>query len=1144
MKKFFVLLFVLLMLSPAVYAEKCEVSVSVPKTFLSIQDFGKAYITVSVTNKGSENTEYDLSYEILNYENYGGEHKIGSLKVSADSTETLNVTDDFPKGSYEIQVTASNGDEKYTASTKMAVMEPSKPQFMDEYTRIGVHTSLAVADVTSTNLETSRKNAYNAVKFTETLGFMCVRYGQAIMWRYIESDDGEFKDYIVPMDYLNNIRAQSFLGIQPYRPSNGPGGEHGQTSKTPEQIQRNIDYMLKRLRNDYPKIKFFAEFGNEPDLNKYFPGNDKYGIMYLDLARHISLALNDETDDFSLVGGVTSGGNNAKPLLKYIYEQDAYKYFDGFSYHPYIQASTVDSRYDSFTEGYESASDGVGGWVQKKITEIGWNGKWVADEATRSHYERSEDVTKLYLKTYLHDIDTTIYYAAVSTGLGLQLGSKDFEVATPTSIVAANCTKMLNAAQYVGEYPICENSQCAMFIRDGKPFMAAWIPGDETYTLKFNTPVTVEDMYGNITEKDVTEVVINSDVKYIYGFGLDYVFDTAYSVKEKVIEKLSEKYGGKFDKTVFDGLKALSADDIAKEPYEALQIFYNVGDRLIDDFINGKTNFELKELSEFLSDLNKQGEKIANVYGIAYGDKNLPVSGKYNEVKSEVKKLKGGEKHAQILYTEKMLEYSRIYYSKATDAKSRDYDVMRAPIANANSFLSERVAAWAEKILPFQKVDYTIGILSHALPTTANFYSLDEYVETEYEVYNERSIPIDGEIIVENGEGRQMGESIPLKLDADGYTKMTLKVYNDKSTKTSDRYLIKIVQNGEVLNERWFPITRQLAVKAELMQAEGTFDNLEHINVKVTNVTPYPVDGTVEITYLPEGWELEKMSESYTAGADETKIVSFKILSKKKVAFNNYVIGVKVSDTSGTEFLNVKKGLNFPFVVSTSKAIDIESFDGDISDWADAYPLYAGDIADAATKENWRKEDVGSITYMKHDNNYIYVMSTVYDSIYNQQFTGSNSWNGDSIQMYIDPLNNGGTSPQADDYQFYAAYTKNGNETGVMNVKAAEYTACNENIKVLRDNSLGISRYIIRIPYSSVQPLKPNDKFRFNACFNDSDIEVRHKVVEITDGLKVGGNGRAPSKYYEFTPCDPERAADTPFEDALVDITMRHSLVD
>ena len=57
MKKFFVLLFVLLMLSPAVYAEKCEVSVSVPKTFLSIQDFGKAYITVSVTNKGSENNE-------------------------------------------------------------------------------------------------------------------------------------------------------------------------------------------------------------------------------------------------------------------------------------------------------------------------------------------------------------------------------------------------------------------------------------------------------------------------------------------------------------------------------------------------------------------------------------------------------------------------------------------------------------------------------------------------------------------------------------------------------------------------------------------------------------------------------------------------------------------------------------------------------------------------------------------------------------------------------------------------------------------------------------------------------------------------------------------------------------------------------
>ncbi|MDY5627149.1 MAG: hypothetical protein SPF92_06090 [Clostridia bacterium] len=1141
MKKIFILLFVLLMLSPAVYAEKSELSVSVPETFLSIQDFGKAYITVSVTNKSDDAAEYDLSYEILNYENWGGEHKMGSLKVGGCSTETINVISDFPKGAYEVQVTATNGDEKYTSSVKMAVMEPSKPQFMDEYTRIGVHTSLAVADVTATNLETTRKNAYNAVKMTETLGFMCVRYGQAIMWRYLESDDGEIKDYIVPMDYLNNIRAQSFLGVQPYRPSNGAGGEHGQTSKTPEQIKSNIDYMLKRLRNDYPKIKFFAEFGNEPDLDKYFPGTDKYGIMYLDLLRHISLALNDETDDFALVGGVTSGGNNAVPLLEYIFQQDAYKYLDGFSYHPYIKAATVDARYDTFTKGYEDSANGNGGWLQKKITEIGWDAKWEADESNRSHYARSDDVTKLYLKTFLHDIDTTIYYASVSTGLGLQLGSNDFEVATPTSIVAANCTKMLNSAQYVGEYPLCENSQCAVFIRDGKPFLAAWIPGEETYTMKFNTPVTVEDMYGNIIEKDVTEVVINSAVKYIYGFGMDLVYDTAYSVKEKSIDKLSAQYEGKFDASVFDKIKAISSDDIAKDSYDALVTYYNVGDRLIDDFANGKTSFELKELSEFLSDWNKQGEKLANVYGISYGDKNLPVSEKYNEVKNKVKTIKGEEKHSQILFTDKMLEYSRVYYSKAADAKSRDYDVMRAPIANANSFLSERVATWAEEILPFQKVDYTIGILTHALPVTANFYSLDEYVETEYEVYNERSIPIDGEIIVENGEGRQMGESIPIELEANGYTKMTLKVYNDKSTKTTDTYKIKIVQNGEILNERWFPITRQLAVKAELMAAEDTFDNLERISVKITNVTPYPVDGKVDITYLPDGWELEKTTENYTVEANETIAVSFNILSKKKVAFNNYVIGVNVCDKDGTEFLNVKKGLNFPFVVRTDKAIDIAAFDGDITDWANAYPLYAGGITDATTKENWRKEDVGSITYMKYDNNYIYVMSTVYDSIYNQRYTGSNSWNGDSIQMYLDPLNNGGTSPQADDYAFYAAYTSNGNEMGIMNVKST-YNAFNENINVLRDNKLGISRYIIKIPFSEVQPLKAGDTFRFNMCFNDSDIEVRHKVVEITDGLKVGGNGRAPSKYYEYVPCDTEKAANTPFEDALVDITMKHAL--
>ncbi|UKI37990.1 MAG: hypothetical protein L6V93_08255 [Clostridiales bacterium] len=76
--------------------------------------------------------------------------------------------------------------------------------------------------------------------------------------------------------------------------------------------------------------------------------------------------------------------------------------------------------------------------------------------------------------------------------------------------------------------------------------------------------------------------------------------------------------------------------------------------------------------------------------------KKLACSGKYNEVKSEVKKLKGGENTRKFSTPRKCSNIRAFTTAKATDAKSRDYDVMRAPIANANSFLSERVAAWAE----------------------------------------------------------------------------------------------------------------------------------------------------------------------------------------------------------------------------------------------------------------------------------------------------------------------------------------------------------------------------------------------------------------------------------------------------------------
>lgn len=1131
MKKLLIPLLVFLMLGAvSVYAQETEVSIHIPDTFMKVQEYGEAYFSVRIKNRG-ETADFHLEYSRDNFQTvYDG----GLYNISANGEKVIKITDNLPKGSYVMSVRVTSKDKEYNVSQRMAVMTPYQEQFMDDYTRLGVHIGLPAPKIAKSTFSADKKRSVNSLLLMNLSGIRMARFGTATTWEMLEDEDGELTDFNLPSGIIKDMPATSFIDLSILNE------KYGGVMLKREQMPYFMEYVKKRITNDVVKSGGFAELGNEPDLESFWPGRDVWAIQYMNLARYASLAVREANDNYSFIGGVTSGGTNAVPFLESMFkQQDGYKYLDGYSYHPYIKSSGVDGKYDSFTKAYEDSASGKGAWMQKMITEIGWDSAWEGTSSVRNHEEIAMEMTKVWLKTYLHNLDLTCYYSLVNN-LGLQ-PQNDFSVASAAVVAASQITGKLNSALYVGEYPIFDGAMCTMFLRENKPLMAVWMPGEESISFEFDTPVTVEDIYGNVIYEGKT-VEIDSNVCYISGFGMNYIYKTAESVKNQAYSEIEQRYGDKFDSSIFDYVKSLDSDDAAKNIKNFVNTHYDAGEKLIDEYLAGQTSLELSELSEALFTLHIAGEKLANVYSL-YPDSAV-ISNKYNIVRHKADVRKGEEKNSIILYTDKILKYSQRAYNKAKDAEGREYSIIKKGIISSCSLISDRLAGWAEKIMPVEEVDDTIGILTIASPYSTEFYQSTKDTEITYTVDNRRITPIDGEIIVKNGDGEILGEPVSIKLDANAYCDVTLKIPNDYSNKETDFYKICIVENGRVMNEKLFPVTRQKVLDIELSNATTLFRDLNTVSVKITNNSPDTQKGTVKLS-APEGWSLKYNEAEYTVDGFGTEYVSFEITSKKQVPFNMYSFGVLVVQSDGMELFNKKLPLNFSVLIETNTEYLTESFDGDITDWQNAYPIYAGAPEDPDDMKQWKESDVAAIAFLKYDKDNIYVLANVYDNIFHGKYSGTNMWRNDSLQMLFDPLNNGGEKPQSDDIAFITGHTSVGRETlktlGPNGVTQSNNVPYENAVTVIRDNSINQTRYLVKIPIDSVAPLQSSTgtKFRFNICFNDSDVEDRNNVVQVTKGLLEGGTKRQPGLYYEFTMSGTDNLTGTSAEDIRLDLTMK-----
>lgn len=192
----------------------------------------------------------------------------------------------------------------------------------------------------------------------------------------------------------------------------------------------------------------------------------------------------------------------------------------------------------------------------------------------------------------------------------------------------------------------------------------------------------------------------------------------------------------------------------------------------------------------------------------------------------------------------------------------------------------------------------------------------------------------------------------------------------------------------------------------KLLQSSVPYDKLTHVDVSMENTADYTIDAVVELQ-APEGWSLKETQQDIQVAPGETQVLSFEVTEKTPTAFNEYSFTVSAREKNGKELADKLAALDFAVVVKADKAIDLDSFTGDIADWANAYPLHAGTPQTGSTAADWQNSNVASRILTKWDERYLYILCDVYDNYQVQLFSGGVMWQGDSVQLAFDPLVNG-----------------------------------------------------------------------------------------------------------------------------------------
>ena len=258
------------------------------------------------------------------------------------------------------------------------------------------------------------------------------------------------------------------------------------------------------------------------------------------------------------------------------------------------------------------------------------------------------------------------------------------------------------------------------------------------------------------------------------------------------------------------------------------------------------------------------------------------------------------------------------------------------------------------------------------------------------------------------------------------------------------------------------------------------------------------------------------------AAAKSVTQIKLPVAQMKDTKFHFYSCKYELYDDAGILCAADDLLVSFTSVPKLKKAIDVDKFDGSLDGWEDAYPVYINVPSDPASKDSWTNADYSARVFTKWDDNGLYILADVYDDAQLQGNKGERIWDGDCIQISIDPDNDGakmsGSTPayNSDDYELGFAQTALGNE--FYSWKSPEKIAGGvvKWFNFARNDVEGWSRYLIKLDKNTLKDFdfNSNKVIGLNFAYNDADLLTRDNFAQFTLGTADQKN---PSLYADFT---------------------------
>ena len=1105
-------------------------------------------------------TEKDASFKLVfesgenktqtynvEYKTDGKNEKKVDVQVNPAQNEKTFLLD-VKNGIHTLSVIVSkNGAMIKSFEEKFTVMDLYERHFMDELSGRGINGAYELNDKEKSDL------LMNYMKYS---GWRKARGAEAA-WMLTESKKGlyNFKDSKQKIDMLKSI------GLKPYyllNQGNGflyPSNMTGINSWSND--NRTISWYLPQTKESLEGFANFAESSaeymksngvnywhiwNEGDLNGQASNMFSKAQCYSDMAK--SAIIRTLYKGQNIESGLFVGVNDMN-FYDYGYDAGLYPYSTTVDHHVYKSSGNdwgfSDKRYyEKELNNIEDVIIKHGGWKDKAMSETGYTTPKASGYPTEE--EAAMNIAKNYAACELYDYASILPYNMVNSGTEETYTEHNFgqlnndltpKMSYPAIVAFNNFTE---GGICIGELDFGDDNTTRAFVyyRDGKPIVMAWTWREDKSEVEWKPEGEKFDVYdymGSKSESGVESISLSEAPVYLDGFSKNVIAQAVKFEIEKKSADWSERYAdivpdeinSSFSKEMMSIKNDLEKLPSAENVLGHMNALGGIADELLKNGKEGKMS-ELN-VSQTVYGLYRMIQRLNGLYISVYdGDMISTASKASDNVEKKADELYRNDLKS-MQFSDEIRRHAKRYSDNVKAILKMEDNPSKSGVLAGYTYMEELLCGWFDK---FSEYESTINL---GYQIQSSYYDRITYanseVTTPYRVWNYSKKSFSGHIEVYDDKGNMIAKTKDFMLDGNGgYKEISVKINPKRPEDGSGLgfYDVRLVNNsGGVVSEQRTVYEVKDMFKVTSEASPVNVQNISSLPIKIENVMNVPATAHLKVE-SDENFKFVKTEYDVQIDANSSVTVDMPVTDFKETAFHFYSFKYEVSDDAGNVIVKDEKPLNFTTVVKAENPIDIASFDGDISSWSDAYPIYLNPPINLKDKESWATAECSSRVFLKWDEDNLYVLADIYDERLLQEYQGSSIWEGDSLQVSIDPLNDGALVTnngltkgyKSDDYELGFSYTANGNEFYCWQSPNGLQGGTVDWFKVLRDDSQNCTRYIIKIQGNMIEKLNLSEGFTFgfNVCINDADILGREGFYQFTKGT---GDMKDPDQYADFT---------------------------